>query len=164
LAKTNGALRNIAGLGERRVLAQARSSCPPSPQSLPGDLLFIVGCDRQGDKWFRVLRDGRVLLRGVFFSQAIEHTAIGDASGNIFSIRVAQAKQSLSLAFHPSDLQSERINLYSAKTGQCIFAVNNLSPVPAIQTWALSPGEEQLAVLMAGQIVFYQIPTLPLKH
>ncbi len=150
--------------GERQVLAQARSTCLPSLQSLAGDLLFVVGCDRQGGKWFRVLRNGKVLLKGVFFSQTIEHTASGNANGNIFAIRIAQAKQSFSLAFHPSDLQSERIALYSAKTGQCIFAVNNLSTVPAVQTFAISPAEEQLAVLTAGQIALYRIPAHPVEH
>jgi hypothetical protein len=150
--------------GERQVLAQARSTCPPSLQSLAGPVLFIVGCDRQGDKWFRVLRNRKVLLKGVFFSQTIEHTAGGNANGNIFAIRIAQAKQSLSLAFHPSDLQSERIALYSARTGQCIFVVNNLLTVPAVQTFAISPAEEQLAVLTAGQIAFYRIPTHPNFH
>ena len=149
--------------GQRRVLAQARSSCLPSAQSLPGDLLFIVGCDRQEDKWFRVLRDGKVLLKGAFFSDQIEHTASGAPSGNIFAIRIAQAKRSLSLepAFHPADLQSERIALYSAKTGECVFAVKNLPAVPAVQTFAISPREEQLAVLMAGQIALYRIPARP---
>ncbi len=150
--------------GERQVLAQARSTCPPSLQSLAGPVLFIVGCDRQGDKWFRDLRNRKVLLKGVFFSQTIEHTAGGNANGNIFAIRIAQAKQSLSLAFHPSDLQSERIALYSARTGQCIFVVNNLLTVPAMQTFAISPAEEQLAVLTAGQIAFYRIPTHPNFH
>jgi hypothetical protein len=147
--------------GERRVLAQARSTCLPSLQSLAGDLLFVVGCDRQEDNWFRVLRDGKVLLKGVFFSQTIEHAASGNANGNIFAIRIAQAKRSLSLVFHPSDLQSERIALYSAKTGQCIFAINNSPTVPAVQTFAISPAEEQLAVLTAGQIALYRIPAHP---
>jgi hypothetical protein len=131
---------------------------------LAGDVLFIVGCDRQGGKWFRVLRDGKVFLKGVFFSQTIEHTAGGNATGSIFAIRIVQAKQSLSLAFHPSDLQSERIALYSTKTGQCIFAVNNLLTVPAVQTFAIFPAEEQLAVLTAGQIAFYRIPAHPAEH
>ncbi len=150
--------------GERRVLAQARSTCLPSLQSLAGGLLFVIGCDRQADKWFRVLRDGKVLLKGVLFSQTIEHTASGNANGNIFAIRIAQAKQSLSLTFHPSDLQNERIALYSAKTGQWIFAVNNLLTVPAVQTFAISPAEEQLAVLTAGQIALYRIPAHPVEH
>jgi hypothetical protein len=151
--------------GQRRVLAQARSSCPPSTQSLPGDLLFVVGCDRVDDKWFRVFRDEKVLLRGGFFSD-IEHVAGGNAGGSIFAIRIAQAKRSLSMepAFHPSDLESDRIALYSVKTGRRIFAITNSPAVPSVQTFAISPREDQLAVLMAGQIALYRIPSRPSDH
>src|SRR5262249_31956223 len=92
-------------VGQRRTLVQAKSACLPVPQSLPGDLLFVFGCDGQGDSWFRALRDSKVLLRGVFFSETVEHTVSGDADGNIFAIRVVQAKHSVSFqpAFHPSD-------------------------------------------------------------
>ena len=146
--------------GQRQVLVQARSSCPPSTQSLPSGLLFIEGCDRLGDKWFRVLRDNKLLLKGAFFSDDFEHTASGAASGNIFGIRVAQAKRSMSLepAIYPSDLQGERIALYSAKTGRRIFALKDSLAVPAVQTFAISPQEERLAVLMTGQITLYRIP------
>jgi hypothetical protein len=152
--------------GQRRVLAQAKSSCLPSAQSLPGDLLFVVGCDSQENRWYRVLREGKVLLKGASSSEEFEHMASGVGSGNIFAIGIAHAKQSLSLesVFRPSDLESERIVLYSARSGQRIFELKISSAVPAVQTFAISPREEQLAVLMAGQIALYRIPARPLEH
>jgi len=152
--------------GQRRVLAQAKSSCLPSAQSLPGDLLFVVGCDSQEVRWYRVLRDGKVLLKGASSSEEFEHVASGVGSGNIFAIGIAHAKQSLSLdsVFRPSDLESERIVLYGAKTGQRIFELKISPAVPAVQTFAISPREEQLAVLTAGQIALYRIPARPFEH
>jgi hypothetical protein len=152
--------------GQRRVLAQAKSLCLPSAQSLPGDLLFVIGCDSQENRWYRVLREGKVLLKGASSSEEFEHMASGVGRGNIFAIGIAHAKQSLSLesVFRPSDLESERIVLYSAKSGQRIFELKISSAVPAVQTFAISPREEQLAVLMAGQIALYRIPARPLEH
>jgi hypothetical protein len=67
-------------------------------------------------------------------------------------------------AFHPSDLESDRIALYSVKTGRRIFAITNSPAVPSVQTFAISPRENQLAVLMAGQIALYRIPSRPSDH
>jgi hypothetical protein len=147
--------------GQRRTIAKATSSCLPSAQSLPSDLLFVVGCDRRNDdKWYRVLRDGKVLLRGSSSSAELEHTANGAASGKIFAIGIAQAKQALPWGgvFRTSDLQSERVAVFSAKTGQRILALTSSPVVPAIQTFAISPGEEQFAVAATDKILIYRIP------
>lgn len=146
--------------GERRVLAQASSSCLPSAQSLPGDLLFVVGCDHHTDKWYRMLRDKKVLLKGSSSSAELEQTASGMEGGNLFLIGIAQAKQSLpwGTVFHMSDLKSERIVLYSTKTGQRIFAVNVSPVVPAVQMFAISPRADELAVLTTNRITVYRIP------
>jgi hypothetical protein len=149
--------------GERRVLAQAHSSCLPSAQSLPGDLLFVAGCDPRTElKWYRVLHRDKVLLKGSSYSAEIEHIVSGIAGGNFFTIGIAQAKQSLPWGgvFHTSDLKSERIVLYSAKTGKRILALNVSRVVPAVQTFAISPGEEELAVLTTDQITLYRIPQI----
>jgi hypothetical protein len=149
--------------GQRRTIAQATSSCLPSAQSLPSDLLFVVGCNRRtNDKWYRVLRDGKVLLRGSSFSAELEHTASGTASGKIFAIGIAQAKQSLPWGgvFRTSDLQSERVAVFSAKTGQRILALNGSPVVPAIQTFAISPSGEQFAVATTDKIAVYRIPAV----
>ena len=147
--------------GERRVLAQASSSCLPAAQSLPGDLLFVVGCDhRRDNKWYRILRGEKVLLKGSSSSAELEHTVGGIEGGNLFIIGIAQAKQSLPWGgvFHTSDLKSERIVLYSARTGQRILALNVSPVVPAVQTFAISPREDELAVLTTDQITLYRVP------
>lgn len=150
--------------GERRVLAQATSSCLPSAQSLPGDLLFVVGCDHgTGKKWYRVLHDNKVLLKGSSSSAELEHTVSGMEGGNLFLIGIAQAKQALPWGgvFHLSDLKSERIVLYSARTGQRVFALNVSPVVPAVQMFAVSPREDELAVLTTDRITLYRIPRIP---
>ena len=152
--------------GKRRVLAQASSTCMPSAHSLPGDLLMVVGCDHHDDRWYRVLQDGKVLLKGLSSSSEFEPYAFGNAGGNLFVIGIAQAKQALPspIVFRTSDLKSERVALYSAKTGHRVLALSVSPVVPAVQAFAISPGEEELAVLTTDHITLYRVPQSSLKH
>ena len=152
--------------GKRRILAQASSTCLPSAHSLPGDLLLVVGCDHHDDRWYRVLRDGKVLLKGLSSSTQFEPLAFGNAGGNLFVMGIAQTKQTLpsQIVFRTSDLKSERVALYSARTGHRILSLNVSPVVPAVQTFAISPREEELAVLTTDHITLYRIPQSGLKH
>jgi hypothetical protein len=149
-------------VGQRRVLAVATSTCVPQTESVPGNLLFVVGCDRQtGNRWYRILHgDGKVVLKGWSPSSELEQTAGGNVGGNAFAIRIAEATQSrLSQSvFKPSDLKSARVTVYRAKDGRRIFSTGFPDPVPAIQTFAISPREDQVALLKADEIAFYRVP------
>jgi hypothetical protein len=149
---------------QKRVLARLNSGCRPQATSLPPDLLFVAGCDRQSSgKWYRVIRpNGRPLLRGVSPSVELQQTVSGVAAGNSFAIGVAQTAKSMAAnsAFQTSDLQSERIAVYRAENGERIFTVTIPSPEPTVQTFVLSPDGGQLAVLQKDQIAFYKVPTV----
>jgi hypothetical protein len=149
---------------QKRVLARLNSACRPQMTSLPPDLLFVVGCDRQSSgKWYRVIRpNGRPLLRGVSPSVELQQTVSGVAAGNSFAIGVAETAKSMAAnsAFQTSDLQSERIVVYRAENGERIFTVTIPSPEPTVQTFVLSPDGGQLAVLQKDQIAFYKVPSV----
>jgi len=150
--------------GQRRVVAQVSSTCRPEATSVPSDLLFVVGCDRQGSgKWYRTLRpDGKPVLKGWSPSTELEQTAAGSSSSGTFAIRVATATTPMvaESVFHAADLQSEYVGVYSARNGHRLFGVDNSSPVPSRQTFALSPSGDQLAVLRENQIDFYALPEI----
>jgi hypothetical protein len=147
--------------GQRRVLAVATSTCVPQAESLPGNLLFVVGCDRQtGNKWYRILHgNGTVVLKGWSPSSELAQAAGGNVGSNAFAIRIAQATQSrLSQAvLKPSDLKSSRVAVYRAENGRRIFSIRLPDPVPAVQTFAISPREDQVALLRADEIAFYRV-------
>ncbi len=147
---------------QKRVLATVNSSCALETTTLPPDLLFVVGCERQGSgKWYRVLRpDGKPVLKGSSPSAELEQVANGVASGSAFTIGVAEVAKSVAAnsAFSSSDLASERIAVYRAENGERMFAVTVPSPVPTVQTFVLSPDGSQLAVLSGEQIAFYEMP------
>jgi len=149
---------------QKRVLARLNSACRPQVTSLPPDLLFVIGCDRQSSgKWYRVIRpNGRPLLRGVSPSVELEQTVSGVAAGSSFAIGVAETAKSMAAnsAFQTSDLQSEHIVVYRAENGERIFTVTIPSPEPTVQTFVLSPDGGQLAVLQKDQIAFYKVPAV----
>jgi hypothetical protein len=147
--------------GERRVLAVASSTCVPHADSMPGNLLFVLGCDRQpNSRWYRVLRgDGKVVLKGWSSSSELGQTAGGNVGRNAFAIRIVKAADSRSLqsVFKPSDLKSSHVAVYRATNGHHIFSIGVRDLVPAVQTFAISPREDQMAILKAGEIVFYRV-------
>jgi len=147
--------------GQRRVLAVATSTCVPRAESLPGNLLFVVGCDRQTrSRWYRILRsDGKVVLKGWSPSSELEQTAGGNVGSNAFAIRIAHATESglLQSVFKPSDLKSARVTVYRTTNGRRIFSIALPDPVPAVQTFAISPNEDQVALLKSDEIAFYRV-------
>ena len=147
--------------GQRRVLAIATSTCMPRVESLPGNLLFVLGCDRQtGNRWYRILHgDGKVVLKGWSPSSELEQTAGGNVGSNAFAIRIAETTKSRmpGAVFKPSDLRSARVTIYRAKNGRRIFSIGLPDPVISVQTFAISPREDQLAVLSAAEIAFYRV-------
>jgi hypothetical protein len=148
--------------GQRRLIARVDSRCMPQATSLPPDLLFVVGCDRQAmGKWYRVLQpDGKPVLKGWSPSVELEHVAGGVAAANAFTVGFSEATKAMGAdsAFHASDLESEHIAVYRAANGARLFTLTVPSPEPTVQTFALSPDANQLAVLQGDQIAFYKIP------
>jgi hypothetical protein len=146
--------------GQRRVLGQVSSTCRPEASSLPPDLLFVVGCDRQADgRWYRMLRaDGKPVLKGWSPSADLGHTAVG--IGNAFSIGIAHATISINpdAPFRSRDIANQHIAVYDAENGQRIFAITIAGPVPTQQTFALAPQGNRLAVLEQNDIAIYEVP------
>jgi hypothetical protein len=128
--------------------------------SFPPDLLFVTGCDRQVDgRWYRVLRpDGKPVLKGWSATAELERRIAAPAS-DFFSLGIAEAYKSLTPAapFHATDLKSEHIAVYRSATGERMFSIIIPTPVPTVQTFTLSPGGSQLAVLQEGQIELYRV-------
>ncbi len=146
--------------GQRRVLAQVTSTCKPVATTLQPDLLFLVGCDRQSDgKWYRMLRsDGKPVLKGWSPSEELEQTANG--ANGAFAVGITKAAKPIGADsdFRSTDLETENIVVYRVENGRREFAVSVASPVPTLQTFALSPNGSQLAVLKGDQIAFYTVP------
>jgi hypothetical protein len=99
------------------------------------------------------------VLKGWSPSSELEQTAGGDVGGNTFAIRIAETIKSRlpGSVFKPSDLKSARVTIYRAKNGRRIFSIALPDPVTSVQTFAISPREDQLAILTAGEVAFYRV-------
>ena len=148
---------------EQRVVAET-STCRPQTNSLPPNLLFVVGCNvAEYGRWYRVLgSDGRTLLKGRSPSDEMEQTASASAASPLFAVSVSKVgkPRMASDVFHASDLKNEYVTVHSAENGKTMLSLNVAPPLPTLQTVALSQDGTQLAVLSADQIAVYKITGL----
>jgi hypothetical protein len=162
IGKNRWRIAEYTWTGQRRVLAQVASTCRPEAESVPPNLLFITGCDRLGNgKWFRMLRpDGKLVLKGESQSTEKGHTASGTDGSNFFAVGIDELAKAMddSSPFHSSDLKSLRVGVYRVENGKKVTGVTIPGPLPAVQSFALSPDSRHLAVLESDQIVFYSLP------
>lgn len=163
LAKNRWQIVEDAWDAQRRTLATLNSTCAPNVTPMQPGLFFVVGCDRETTgEWYRVLgSDGKPVLKGWSPSAEIAQTAAGVPSGSDFAIAIAEATKSIAAgsAFLTSDLKGEHIAVYRASNGERIFAATIAAPAPTLQTYALSPDGEQLAVLRGNQLAVYTLPS-----
>jgi hypothetical protein len=162
LGKNRWQINEDAWEGQRHTVATLNSTCAPEVTTLPPNLLFVIGCDRQTTgKWYRVLdTDGKPVLKGWSASAEIEQTATGVAAGSDFAIGMAEAAKAITAdsVFQTSDLAGEHIAVYRAENGRRLLAISVASSVPTVQSFALSPDGDLLAVLQGDQLAFYKVP------
>jgi hypothetical protein len=162
IGKNRWRIAEYTWTGQRRILKQVDSACRPEATTIPPDLLFVTGCDHLADgKWYRMLRlNGRLVLKGQSSSTARGHAANGMAGSQLFAIGIAELVKPTddSAPFHSSDLQNLHVAVYRAESGKKVTGVTLPFPLPARQTFALSPDGRRLAVLVNNQIVFYTLP------
>ncbi len=159
IARNRWELVENASTGERRVLAVASSTCRPDADTVPGNLLFVRGCGQRA-RWYRILHgDGKVVLRGESSSSELGQTAGGNVGRNAFAIRIAEATESRALVsvFRPSDLKSSHVAVYLASNGRRIFSIAVPNLALAVQTFAISPREDQVAFLKTDEVAFYRV-------
>jgi hypothetical protein len=143
-----------------RQLAQLASACPPLIQSLPGNLLFLSGCEADSkSKWYRVLRsDGKTLLRGSTTNQSIPEYVGASSTGNVFAIGVERADRDVDweTGMHIADLGSMTVAVYRAVDGKQFYATRVPSHTVDRRVLALSPSGERLAVLTDRTVRIYR--------
>jgi hypothetical protein len=147
---------------QRRSLAHFNSGCTPHLSTLSPDSLFLVSCaSGSQEREYRVLRsDGKVIVQGASPADEFGYSAMGDGPLNEIMLKTVESDQPVesSGTFHPSDLKSEQIRVYSAVNGKRVFSVHVGAPSPSVGGFAIAPDGRQMAVLTREQIAIYSVP------
>jgi len=147
--------------GERLSLARFGSACTPELAAVPPDLLFLVTCRPSTlAREYRLLRnDGKVVVQGDSPLLEVGYAASGDADLNEVMLKTVESADLLDAGiFHPSDLKSERVRVYSAANGKRLFTAQVPAPSPSQGGFAITPDGRQMAILTREQIVIYAVP------
>jgi hypothetical protein len=147
---------------ERRSLARFSSSCTPEMSTSSPDLLFLVSCNALTKaREYRVLRaDGKVILQGEIPVQEMGYAALGNEQVKEVVLKTVETEEPVDPGevFHPSDLKSERLRVYSAVNGKRVFSVQVNEPVASVGGYAMAPDGRELAVLTRDEIAIYTMP------
>ena len=143
------------------TLARFNSSCTPELTSFSPDLIFLVSCDRNEARQYRVLdSSGKLALKSGASSNDLGHSAKGSANQKAFVVKTVQASMSLVPGdpFSASDFASEELGVYRATDGKHLLGVRVNLPSSSRDGYALAPDSSQLAVLTRDQIAIYSVP------
>jgi len=146
-----------------RPVATTVSGCRPNVSTPLPKLLFLVGCSSSRvENWYRMLRlDGHPILQGHGSPQEIEQSSSSSTQGE-FVVRVVHAGRPIynnNDWFHKEDLIKQDFSVYRAADGRRLFLTTTPGVSLVEQSFALSPGGNQLAILSDATISFYPIGT-----
>jgi hypothetical protein len=109
--------------------------------------------------WYRMLReDGRPLLKAESTTDEIAQTAEG-AIGGSFAVRVMKTSTPVDVSqpFSRLDLTQEEIGIYRSSDGAKLSSVVTNDFILAQNSYALSPGGDQMAVAGRDGIQFFEV-------
>ena len=143
------------------TVAQFNSSCTPELSSIAPDLIFLVSCDKQSAREYRVLRsNGKLKLKGDSTLNECGHAAEGSANHEDFVVKIVQSSLPVTPGAPLSAAQftSEELRVYRATDGKRLLGVRVGSPSLSRDGYALAPDGSQLVVLTRDQLAVYSVP------
>jgi hypothetical protein len=143
------------------VLARFISSCTPQLSSIAPDLIFLVSCDKQSGREYRVLRaNGKLALKGDSTLNECGHAAEGSANQEAFVVKIVESTLPVppGSPMSASQFSSEELRVYRAADGKRLLSVHAAPPSMSRDGYALAPDASQLAVMTREQIVVYSVP------
>jgi hypothetical protein len=151
--------------GTTSTLARFTSMCKPELSSVTPDLLFLVTCNIDTDRFeYRVLHaDGKLLMQGRGNEFELGEEMTGAESNGLFAIKAVHAGAEFTPGkdFKEADLAFQELRVYRAADGKRLMALHVKEPTISRGAYALSGDGSRLAVLSTSQI---QLFTLPAGH
>jgi hypothetical protein len=147
--------------GKRRQIVRVESGCPLRVETLPTNLILIVGCSLdQTRAWYKIVRsNGKTLLTGNVPGNGLLQQADAPADAGVFAVGIAQASHPVDFerGIVASDFQNVAVSVYRIADGHRLFATRSASGAINRQSFALSQSGNRLAILSGGEVSLYRI-------
>ena len=155
-----GNLRRNAGMAAASSLLTTISYCRPTIFSQKSGYLFSRDAlDFSGLRWYRMLRpDGHPVVKTRVPAGEIEQAA-GTTASTTFAVRVVKTVKPMfpGKAFNKVDLNSEEISVYRTGDGHQIFRTSTGDMPLMVQSFAMSPTGQQMAVIDGQSLSFFAV-------
>jgi hypothetical protein len=146
---------------KRHPIVHVDSGCPLRVETLPTNLILIVGCSLdQTRAWYKIIRsNGRTLLNGNVPSNGLLEQADAPTGAGIFAIGIAEASHPVDFVqgIVASDFQNVAVSVYRVSDGHRLFATRSAMGAVNRQSFALSESGDRLALLSGDQVSLYRI-------
>lgn len=145
----------------RRQITRVDSGCPLRVETLPTNLILLVGCSLdQTRSWYKVVRsNGKTLLTGNVPGNGLLEHADAPTGAGIFAIGIAQASHPVDFGqgIVASDFQNVAVSVYRISDGHRLFETRSTSGAVNRQSFALNESGSRLAILSGDEVSLYRI-------
>jgi hypothetical protein len=149
----------------RRQIVRVDSGCPLRVETLPTNLILLVGCSfDQTRTWYKIVRsNGKTLLTGNVPGNGILQHADAPTGAGVFAIGIAQASHPVDFGqgIVASDFQNVAVSVYRISDGRRLFATRSTSGAVNRQSFALNESGSRLALLSGDEVSLYRIDAPP---
>jgi hypothetical protein len=149
--------------GQPLVLGKVASTCTPHENFLNPKALMIESCGPKSpdvylDAW---TIDGKKLWTGHREGHLVWPTLAYSGTGNRFAVGLLRATHFVDLAdsLNDEDVREQVVQVFDSVTGALLLTTNASPILTSGANFALSEDGEHLAVLRAGAIEIYKVPS-----
>jgi hypothetical protein len=143
------------------VVARFSSGCTPELSSIAPDFIFLVSCDKQNGREYRLLgANGKLVLKGDSTLNECGHAAEGSTNREAFVVKIVQSTLPVppGAPMSASQFSSEELRVYRSSDSKRLLSVRAGPPSLSRDGYALAPDASQLAVLTRDQLEVYSVP------
>ena len=145
----------------RHPIVRVDSGCPLRVETLPTNLILIVGCSPyQFRGWYKIVRsNGKTLLNGNVPNNGLLQHADAPTGAGVFAIGIAEASHPVDFVqgIVASDFQNVAVSVYRIADGHRLFATRSANGAVNRQSFALSESGDRLALLSGDTVSLYRI-------
>jgi hypothetical protein len=146
---------------KRRQIVRVNSGCPLRVETLPTNLIIVVGCSLdETSAWYKVVQSsGKTLLTGNITSNGLLQYADAPTRAGVFAIGIAQASHPVDFGqgIVASDFQNVAVSVYRISDGHRLFAARSANGAVNRQSFALSESGNRLVILSGEDVSLYRI-------